>query len=172
MFQDTIFQFNNGNFIPKFVFDFGKYAQDSEDLKKITDIMERVNFMNNSAKLYFRGRYLISEKQLYTLLVFEKKAYQILFDRIGLQSHVIEGRLVDDIDGGYDPFGIQYHFEPGKVGVQIPGKDLYQTLMEKKELMGQEDFENWINNKGENFAKTALAARQSENPILIVYTIK
>jgi hypothetical protein len=38
--------------------------------------------------------------------------------------------------------------------------------------MGKEDFENWANSKGKNFAKTALAAKDSENPVLIVYSLK
>jgi len=44
--------------------------------------------------------------------------------------------------------------------------------LEKEAQMGQTDFEYWIKNKGRNFAKTALAAKESENPILIVYALK
>jgi len=44
--------------------------------------------------------------------------------------------------------------------------------LEKKESMEQAEYENWINTKGKNFADIATAARESENPVLIVYRLK
>lgn len=85
---------------------------------------------------------------------------------------MIEGNLVNDIDDGHDPRAITHDFEPGKVGLKIHGRALYQILVEKKKQLGQADFESWVKNKGENFAKTTFAARKSENPVLIVYTLK
>lgn len=70
-FLDTIFQFKNQQLVPKFVLDFGKYGQDLEELKSL-EIMDRIKLMNSQAKLYFRGLYHVSEKQLYTILLFEK----------------------------------------------------------------------------------------------------
>lgn len=85
---------------------------------------------------------------------------------------MIEGELTNDLDGGFEPTAIIYSFEPGKVGVRINGKELYQLLVEKKKQMGKEEFENWAKGKGRDFAKTALAAKDSENPVLIVYKLK
>ena len=170
-FLDTIYQFQNQQLVPKFVFDFGKYGQDLEELKGL-GIMDRSKFMSSQAKLYFLGRYHVSEKQLYTILSFEKKVYNLFYDREKSQSHVIEGNLINDIDEGHDPKLISYGFEPGKVGTRITGKDLYQALVEKKKQLGKEEFENWAKGKGRDFAKTALAAKDSENPVLIVYTLK
>ena len=171
-YSDTVYQVDNGNFIPKLVLDFGKYAQDLDEMKRLDDPRERLDFINNRAKLYFIGQYLISENQLYTLLVYEKKGINLFFDREQQQTHVIKDRIIDDIDGGYDPYFIIYSFEPGKVGLKVPGRDLYEILIEKKESMELAEYENWINTKGENFAETALAARESENPVLIVYRLK
>ncbi|MBR9778009.1 MAG: 6-bladed beta-propeller, partial [Cytophagales bacterium] len=110
--------------------------------------------------------------RLYTILSFEKKVYNLFYDREKSQSHVIEGNLINDIDEGHDPKLISYGFEPGKVGTRITGKDLYQALVEKKKQLGKEEFENWAKGKGRDLAKTALAAKDSENPVLIVYTLK
>jgi len=170
-FGDTIFQVEKKGFVPKLIFNFGKYAQDLVELKRIDHPVEKLNFINNSAKLYFTGQYLISEKQLFTMLVYEKKRFNVFFDREHQQTHLIKDRIIDDIDGGFDPDMITYSFEPGKVGIKVPGRDLYKTLLEKKEHMSKAEFENFVNNKGRNFAKTALAARHSENPVLIVYTL-
>ncbi|MDO6439125.1 6-bladed beta-propeller [Cyclobacterium sp. 1_MG-2023] len=170
-FLDTIYQFHNQQLVPKFVFDFGKYGQDLEELKGL-GIMDRSKFMSSQAKLYFLGRYHVSEKQLYTILSFEKKVYNLFYDREKSQSHVIEGNLINDIDEGHDSGRIFYVFEPGKVGIRITGKDLYQALVEKKKQLGKEEFENWAKGKGRDFAKTALAAKDSENPVLIVYKLK
>jgi hypothetical protein len=171
-YLDTIYQIENGNFNPKLVFDFGKYAQDPKEIKRLEGTEKELDFINNRAKLYFRSQYLISEKQLYTMLVYEKTGMNVFFDREHQQTHVIKIRIADDIDGAFDPHMIIYSFEPGKVGIKVPGRDLYQTLMEKKERMSQDEFENWINNKGNSFAKIAIAARESENPVLIVYRLK
>lgn len=170
-FLDTIFQFQNQQLVPKFVFDFGKYGQDLEELKGL-EIMDRSKLMSSQAKLYFLGRYHVSEKQLYTILSFEKKVYNLFYDREKSQSHVIEGELINDINEGHDSGRIFYVFEPGKVGIRITGKDLYQALVEKKKQLGKEEFENWAKGKGRDFAKTALAAKDSENPVLIVYKLK
>ncbi|EPR67662.1 hypothetical protein ADICYQ_3302 [Cyclobacterium qasimii M12-11B] len=170
-FLDTIFQFKNQQLVPKFVFDFGNYGQDLEELKGL-EIRERLKLINNRAKLYFLGRYHVSEKQFYTILSYEKKVYNLFYDREKSQSHAIEGNLKNDIDEGNDLKSIGYGFEPGKVGTRIAGKDLYQALVEKKKQMGQADFEKWAKSKGKNFAKTALVGKDSENPVLIVYTLK
>ena len=171
-YLDTVYQVNKGNFISKLVFDFGKYGQELEEIKRLEDVMERLDFINYSAKLYFRGQYTISEKQLYTLLVYEKKGINVFFDRKRQETHVIKDRIIDDIDGGFDPYYIIYSFEPGKVGLKVSGRTLYKILMEKKERMGLAEFEKWINSNGKNFAKIAIAARESENPVLIVYRLK
>ncbi|MBD3628431.1 6-bladed beta-propeller [Cyclobacterium sp.] len=171
-YLDTIYQVDKGNFMPKLVFDFGKYGQDLDEIKRLDPGMESLDFINNRARLYFRGQYLISEKHLFTLLAYEKKAIFLFFDREQNKTHLIEKRLTNDIDGGYDAPGLQYSFKPGKVGLKVPGRDLYETLMEKKNNMGKAEFENWVKNQGRNFAETAMKARASENPVLIVYTLK
>lgn len=171
-YLDTIYQVKQGKFNPKLVFDFGKYAQDPEEIKSLQGTDEELDFINYKAKLYFRSQYLISEKQLYTMLVYERKGINVFFDRVEQKTDVINVGIIDDIDGGYDPYQIIYSFEPGKVGLKVPGRDLYEILMEKKEGMSQSDYENWINTNGKNFAAIATAARESENPVLIVYTMK
>ena len=171
-YLDTIYQIENGKFNPKLVFDFGKYAQDPEEMKSLEDTDEELDFINYKAKLYFRSQYLISERQFYTKLVYERKGINVFFDRERQKTHVINVGIIDDIDGGYDPYQIIYSFELGKVGLKVPGRDLYEILMEKKESMSQSDYENWINTNGKNFAAIANEARESENPVLIVYTMK
>ena len=96
----------------------------------------------------------------------------VFFDREHQQTHVIKNRIVDDIDGAFDPHMIIYSFEPGKVGIKVPGRDLYKTLLEKKERMSQADYEKWITTNGRKFSEIATTARESENPVLIVYTMK
>ncbi|WP_162416381.1 6-bladed beta-propeller [Cyclobacterium roseum] len=171
-YSDTVYQVDNGNFIPKLVLDFGKYAQDLDEMKRLDDPRERLDFISNRAKLYFKGQYLISEKQLYTILIYEKKGINVFFDREQQQTHVIKDRIIDDIDGAYDPYYLIYSFESGKVGLKVPGRDLYKTLMEKKENMSQSDYKKWITTNGRKFSEIATAARESENPVLIVYRLK
>lgn len=171
-YLDTIYQVDKGNFNPKLVFDFGKYGQELDEIKRLDPGMDRLDFINNRTGLYFRGLYLISEKQLHTPIVYEKKAYSLFFDRHSQQTHVIENPLTNDIDGGYEPSVIPYSFEPGKVGWRVPGRAFYEILLEKKANMGKAEFENWVKNQGRNFAETAMKARASENPVLIVYTLK
>lgn len=171
-FWDTIYQVEDGHFIPKLAFDFGKYGQNPDELKNMDDIMQRLNFLNNQTKMYFHSRYFLTEKQLYTVLTYENKGYSLFFDRENQKSHVIEGRLLNDIDDGYDPEGFAYNFTPRKIGLKVPGKTLYKELLEKKEAMGRAEFENWAKNQGRNFTTTVLVAKDSENPVLMVYTQK
>ena len=81
-------------------------------------------------------------------------------------------RIENDIDAGYDPFGFNHNFGMDKVGLRIPGKDLYEILEKKKEELGPEAFEEYIKGKGKDFAKAAFEAKDSENPVLIIYTPK
>ena len=171
-YLDTIYQVDKGNFIPKLVFDFGKYGQDLDEIKRLDVGMERLDFINNRARLYFRGQYLISEKQLLAGLAYEKKAIFLFFNREQNKTHLIEKRLTNDIDGGYDPLGMLYSFEPGKVGWRVPGREFYEILLEKKANMGKAEFESWVKNQGRNFAETAIKAQESENPVLMVSTLK
>jgi hypothetical protein len=171
-FWDTIYQVEDGRFIPKLAFDFGKYGQNPDDLKNMDDIMQRLDFINNQTKMYFHSRYFLTEKQLYTVLTYENKGYSLFFDRESQKSHVIKGRLLNDIDGGYEPEGFAYNFTPRKIGLKVPGKTLHKELLEKKEAMARSEFETWINHQGKNFADIATAARESENPVLIVYGLK
>lgn len=171
-FWDTIYQVEDGHFIPKLAFDFGKYGQNPDELKNMDDIMQRLNFLNNQTKMYFHSRYFLTEKQLYTVLTYENKGYSLFFDRENQKSHVIEGRLLNDIDDGYDPEGFAYNFTPRKIGLKVPGKTLYKELLKKKDAMGGVEFETWTKNKGRNFTTTVLAAKDSENPVLIMYTQK
>ncbi|MBI0397164.1 6-bladed beta-propeller [Cyclobacterium marinum] len=170
-FLDTIYQFQNQQLVPQFVFDYGNYGQDLEKLNEM-EIMERITFMNTHGKLYFRGRYQVSEKQLYAIFNYENNFYNIFYDLENSQSNTIEGMIINDLDGGLDVPLLPIAFAPGKVGLTMPGKAVYQTLMAKKNQMGQVEYENWVKGVGANLAKTAFAGKGSENPVLIVYTLK
>nr|MBI1231251.1 6-bladed beta-propeller [Cytophagales bacterium] len=169
---DTIYQVRAGNFIPKLVFDFGKYAQNLDEIMQLDERSEQLDFINKRSKLFFRGNYLISENHLYTILVHQRKGYTVFYDRKQKKPHIIEGRLIDDIHGGHNPYSIIYHFEQGKVGLKISGKTLYRELTEKKTSMGSKKFEHWAKNEGKALTAIALKAKDSENPVLIVYGLK
>lgn len=53
-----------------------------------------------------------------------------------------------------------------------PCKTLFKILQEKKSELGQEAFEEFVKGKGKNFVQVAFAAKDSENPVLIVYAVK
>ena len=80
--------------------------------------------------------------------------------------------IKDDIDEGFDPYSTIYGFGGDKVGLKIPGRDLYEILQKKKEELGKEAFEQYKNGKGKNFAQAVFSAKDSENPVLIIYTPK
>lgn len=170
-FLDTIYQFQNQQLVPKFVFDFGKYGQDLERLNGM-EKMERITYMNTQGKFYFRGRYQVSEKQLYTILSYEGDFYNLFYAQESSKSNLIESVINNDIDGGFDVPMLPYGFAPGKLGFTMPGKAFYQALMKKKKRMGQVEFESWVKGVGANLANTAFAGKGSENPVLIVYTLK
>ena len=66
-----------------------------------------LDFINNKARLIFQwSNFFISERQLYTYVKHEKKVYNLFFDRDKQQTHLLTERILDDIDGGFDPFMI------------------------------------------------------------------
>ncbi|WP_425640153.1 6-bladed beta-propeller [Algoriphagus yeomjeoni] len=175
-FNDTIMLLKSGLAIPKFIFDFEKYAQQLDELKKKSQDLsppDLMNFINNKAKLYFLPfSWYITDSQLYSGFKFEKDFYNVFFNRKNQTPHVIEGRLKNDIDESFDPFSFSHHFRDDKTGFYLPGKTLFKDLQKKKAELGQEGFEEYVKGKGKNFAQVAFAAKDSENPVLIVYTVK
>tara|TARA_R110002020_G_scaffold146343_1_gene320938 strand:+ start:64718 stop:65995 length:1278 start_codon:yes stop_codon:yes gene_type:complete len=174
-FQDTIFIANDGNFIPKLVFDFGEYGQGQEEMIKIKENLEplqQMEFLNNRAKLYLSTIWHITDSQLYLKASHEKESYNIFYTREDNRTHVINDEFVNDLNESPHVNSFFYQFSEGKVGCTIPGKILFKDLQKKKAKLGQEGFEEYVKGKGKNFAQAAFAAKDSENPVLIVYTVK
>ncbi|RAI91461.1 6-bladed beta-propeller [Algoriphagus yeomjeoni] len=174
-FQDTIYIANEGEFIPKLVFDFGKYGQSQEEMIKNEenlDPLQELEFINNRAKLYLSTIWYVTDSQLYLSASHEKKSYKIFYTRDDRKTHIIEGELVNDLNESPHRNIFYHQLSEGKVGYTIPGKTLFKSLQQKKADLGQEGFEEYVRGKGKNFAQTAFAAKDSENPVLIVYTVK
>ncbi|WP_175499656.1 6-bladed beta-propeller [Algoriphagus aquimarinus] len=174
-FQDTSYYADQGQFIPKLVFDFGKYGQSQDELKKIDEDLEPLDFMqflNNRAKLYLSTIWYITENQLYARMSYEKESYNIFFTRDNQKTHVIKGDFVNDLNESLHISSFFHQFSDGKTGSTIPGKELFKLLQKKKAELGQAGFEEYVKGKGKNFAQVAFAAKDSENPVLIVYTVK
>ncbi|PZX46406.1 6-bladed beta-propeller [Algoriphagus chordae] len=174
-FQDTIYYADQGKFIPKLVFDFGKYGQNQDEVKRIDEDLEPLdlmNFLNNRAKFYISTIWYIAESQLYARMSYEKESYNIFFTRDDQKPHVIKGEFVNDLNESLHISSFYHQFSNGKTGSTIPGKELFKFLQKKKAELGQEGFEEYVKGKGKNFAQVAFAAKDSENPVLIVYTVK
>jgi hypothetical protein len=175
-FHDTIMIYESGKFIPKLVFNFGSYAQSIEELKRnkeTLDGLEELKFINKKAKLYFAPMgWYISNSQFYSGFKYEEGFFNVFFDRAKQKTHILKGRIKDDINEGFDLYSVIYRFDQEKVGCKIPGKDLFKILQKKKAELGQDGFEEYVKGKGKNFAEAAFAAKDSENPVLIVYTVK
>ncbi|SHO59963.1 6-bladed beta-propeller [Algoriphagus zhangzhouensis] len=176
-FQDTIFQLSEEAYIPKLVFEYGSYGQDIEEYKmkmENLDPMERMDFINKKSKLYFVPRAtVLSDKYFSNSFRSEETSYNVFYDRENRKTFVLNWGIENDIDEGYNPYFFNYNFDgANQVGSKIPGVDLYEVLQKKKEELGEEAFESYINGKGKKFAEVATAAKDSENPVLIIYTLK
>lgn len=174
-FQDTIYYADQGEFIPKLVFDFGKYGQSQDELRKIDedlDMLKQMEFFNNRAKLYLSTIWYVTEKQIYASMSYEKENYNIFFTRDDQKPHVIKGEFVNDLNESPHGSSFFHQFSEGKTGSTVPGKTLFKILQKKKAELGQDGFEEYVKGKGKNFAEAAFAAKDSENPVLIVYTVK
>ncbi|WPR76903.1 6-bladed beta-propeller [Algoriphagus sp. NG3] len=175
-FNDTIYQTHSGKLIPKIVFDFGQNAQNNEELKKMeenSNPLEELDFINKKAKLYFvPHQWFITESLLYSDFMYRGESFNVFFDRYNQIPYVLGRPINDDLNEGFDPFSINYQFNQAKVGTIISGKGLFDILQKKKAELGQEGFEEYVKGKGKNFAQAAFAAKDSENPVLIVYSVE
>lgn len=175
-FQDTIFQLQNDRFVPKLVFDYGSYAQDLEELKRNSEelnALEQMEFINKRAKLYFVPSFWnIGESFLYARFRYEEASYSVFHDRVKNETSVLNFKIEDDLDGSGTSYFPIFRFDEGKVGSKALGISLYEQLMEKKEEMGEEAFDVFTKGKGKKFAEVATAAKDSENPVLIIYSLK
>jgi len=175
-FNDTIYQVNAGKFIPKLAFDFGVYGRPIDELKRNSErlnLEQQLDFLNKNSQLYFvSSLWFITEFQLYSAFYYKAETYNVFFDRKSQMTRVIKGRISDDLNEGFDPYSIFNKFGSEKVGFNIHGKTLFKSLQKKKAELGQAGFEDYVRGKGKNFALTAFAAKDSENPVLIVYTVK
>ncbi|MFN3996434.1 6-bladed beta-propeller [Algoriphagus sp.] len=175
-FNDTIYQLDKGLLNPKLVFDYGEYGQSIEELRKNGENLnplEELNFFVKKSKLSFvPNQRFITESQFYSGFRYQGEPFNVFFDREKQITRVLKGRISDDLDDGYNPNGILYQFDQLKVGNQVPGKDLYEILEKKKQELGHEGFKEYTMAKSRNFAGTAFEAKDSENPVLIIYTVK
>ncbi len=174
-FNDTIMVSEAGELLPKFVFEFGEYGQAIDEMKRSEELeaRERSDFINKKARLYFTPyNWYITNSQFHAGFKYEVSYYNIFFDRKTQQTSVIKGRVSDDLTDSFDPYNLLYQFEGDKVGFRVLGIELYKILQKKKEELGQEGFEKYVKGKGKNFAQAAFAAKDSENPVLIVFTVK
>ena len=174
-FQDTVYQLKSGKAIPKLVFDFGEYGQSQEELKMIdknSTLPEKMDFINDRAKLYFLPTWYITESQFYANFRYLKELFSVFYNRENQTLNIIKGKLINDLDGSVSPFSFFYQFSNKKSGTTLSGKELFEILEEKKLELGPENFDDYVNGKGKNFALEAFAAKDSENPVLIVYTVK
>ncbi|WP_338227743.1 6-bladed beta-propeller [Algoriphagus taiwanensis] len=175
-FQDTIWKGKDGKLIPTLAFDFGKYAQSMDEMKLIEeqhDALQRLDFINKRAKLYFvPHQWFLTESLFYSGFKYEEAFFNVFFDRKTQENHVIKGRIENDLDGGFDSYSLLYRFNDNMVGEKYPGKDLFKLIQKKKESLSQKAFEDYIKGKGNELGKVAIAAKDSENPVLIVYTVK
>lgn len=175
-YQDTIWTFEESKMVPKLVFDFGKYGQSIDELRrnhKDLDPLQELEFINSKAKLYFvPHQWFLTNSYFYSGFKYEEDFFNVFFDRKNQKTTVLKGRILDDLDGGFDAYSILDQFDGNKVGFKVPGKDLYKVLLKRREELGQNGFEEFINNKGKAFPQVANEAKASENPVLIIYTVK
>lgn len=175
-FNDTIYEVKSGQVGPQLVFDYGNYSQSTDELRSNSETLnplQEVDFINKKAQLYFvPNNWFINKSQLYSKFTYQEESYNVFFDRQSQNTSVIKGRITDDLNEGFNPYSILYQFEEEKVGFTLPGKTLFEELQKKKAELGQDGFEEYVNGKGKNFAEVATDAKDSENPVLIVYTVK
>ncbi|MBN3581996.1 6-bladed beta-propeller [Algoriphagus aestuarii] len=175
-FNDTILKLSEGQFEPKLFLDFGSYKQNVAELKnnkKNLSPPEELEFINKKAKLYFIPHaWFINSSLFHSGFKYEQESYNVFYNRKTGETSVVGRTIENDIDAGYDPFGFIHNFGMDKVGLRIPGKDLYEILEKKKEELGPEAFEQYKTGKGKNLAQAAFLAKDSENPVLIIYTPK
>lgn len=174
-FQDTIYFAKKGEILPKLVFDFGDYGQIQEEMFRMHKNLsppEQMDFLNNEVKLFFSTVWYITDRQVYLRLRHEKISYDVFYMRKDQKTHVFKGQLVNDLNESLDRNSFYHQFSEGKTGSTIPGKELFKLLQKKKSELGQDGFEEYVKGKGKTFAQAAFAAKDSENPVLIVYTVK
>jgi hypothetical protein len=166
--------FEGRNFVPKLVFDYGEYRQRMEELARNRtnlDPLAELKFINERAKLYFNTHgWYITGSWLYSGFRYEKKSYNVFFNRKNRTTSVVDHTIKDDINEGFNPYSILYSFNENKVGNKIPGRDFFEILQKKKDELGKDGFEEYV--KGKDFSRIALQAKDSENPVLIVYSVK
>ncbi|HSF56360.1 MAG TPA: 6-bladed beta-propeller, partial [Algoriphagus sp.] len=175
-FHDTVYVFEGRNFVPKLVFDYGEYRQRMEELARNRtnlDPLAELKFINERAKLYFNTHgWYITGSWLYSGFRYEKKSYNVFFNRKNRTTSVVDHTIKDDINEGFNPYSILYSFNENKVGNKIPGRDFFEILQKKKDELGKDGFEEYVKGKGKDFSRIALQAKDSENPVLIVYSVK
>ena len=173
--QDTIYEVNESQLKARYVWDFGKYGQNIQEMRKFdveVDGMAYIKFQNSEAKLYFNENWFIVKHLLFSSFRHEGQSLLMIYDMESKQPNLIKNLLVNDLDEFYPFSNIYLQFSDNKVGASIPGKTLFNLLQKKKETFSKEDFEEYVNGKGKTFAEVATAAKDSENPVLIVYTVK
>lgn len=84
-FKDTIWTFEERKMIPKLAFDFGKYGQSIDEMKKNNqdlDPLQQMEFINSKAKLHFVPyQWFLTDSYFYSGFKYEKDFYNVFFHR-------------------------------------------------------------------------------------------
>ncbi len=175
-YSDTIYQIGKEGPRPRFVFDFGEYGQQTDVLKANSQNMGQVeflDFLNKEAGLSFIPfSWFVTNSNLYARFSSRGKLIHVRYDRLRGEVFVADGLIEDDIHSGYNTYGFIHQFEDYKYGIQLPGKSLYEILETKKSELNNSEYLEYVNGKGKALGEVAAEARNSENPVLLIYTLK
>lgn len=174
-YLDTIFQFNENGYQPRFIFDFGNKGFDHSDLlekESSLEFRDMSKYLQEKAGMTLSAFGLSTDKFIFNRLTFNEKYYLSVLNKYTQSHDLIHTTLINDIDESFDMYLPSSLFDNGKVAQAMMGVRFYNKAVEKKGKLTLNDWKSYQNGKGRAFVETAFDAMQSENYVIILLTLK
>ncbi|MCH7410403.1 6-bladed beta-propeller [Belliella sp. DSM 111904] len=174
-YNDTLYSYENGQFEPKIIFDYGKRKMNHSLMLEKESQMNSMEFFEyfrvNSGMSFFSFGFSNS-KYLMTRTSYNGKAYVSIFDKQQRSFDIINFNIENDIDESLSFYQPSHNLGNGEVAIAFRGATLYGIAMDKKQNMSTEDWEAYQNGLGKSFVEAAFYAKDSENYVLLILKTK
>lgn len=174
-YLDTIFQFVENEYRPKFIFDFGSKGFDHADLlekQRSLEFRDLSKYVQENAGMTLSALGMSTDKFMFNNISLNGKSVYSVLNKQTLEHELIYPTLINDIDESFDRYLPITLLSNGKVAQSMMGVRFYNKAVEKKQQLSPEDWKRYQLGKGKEFVETAFDALQSENYVISLLTLK
>lgn len=173
---DTIYHIKNTKVQASIVLDFGKYKLPQKVIfNKYDDVVDYTNDVNKKGYVHHVNHFIENDLLIFFMFQYKGEKYHVYYDKLNNQVKVTQ-KLIGDIKFANHKIKVDYDITP----MAYDNSNFYylvepyffiSTLEEIKDNIGNEKWENYLNNNPD-IKKLYKDIKIDDNPIIGVYSFK